>query len=424
MVRPFPRSTARVSARRRALVAVSAVGVVLGLVVLPAAGKDLDSERAQVEGDIEKAHDHLEESSLQVQAATRALLQAEADLSQAQADLARTEGELAAAQALDRQMQADLEAAVLRLRQARGSLAAGRTDMTEQEHELRRMVVASYEQGDPALMGLSMVFTTQEPAQLAGNMNATTTMVNIESTILDQLEAARVILTVKEAEMGAAKDEVAERRREAAENLQLKEALEQQAREAEEQVSDMVDLRSDARANALEAKKSDLASIARLQAERDRIEALIRAQQAAYSSSSASGRVEGTAALAMPVDGRVTSPYGMRTHPIFGYRSLHDGIDLGVGCGTPIRAGAAGEVLSEYYQTAWGNRIIIDHGIHSGVGLATISNHLSGYAVAEGDRVTRGQIIGYVGSTGWSTGCHLHYSVLQNGVAVDPMGWH
>jgi len=80
-------------------------------------------------------------------------------------------------------------------------------------------------------------------------------------------------------------------------------------------------------------------------------------------------------------------------------------------------------VLSESSSPSYGNRLIIDHGIQRGVGVATISNHLSGYAVAPGARVERGQVIGYVGTTGWSTGCHLHFTVLQNGVAVDPAPW-
>jgi murein DD-endopeptidase MepM/ murein hydrolase activator NlpD len=407
---------------RRALAATAVTGLMLACAAFPAAGEDLDSQRDQVEEKLHKADDHLHESSAEVQAAAGALLQAQADLASAQAALARTQGELAAAQALDEQMQLELDAAVERLRQARRALADGRADVTDQEAQLTQMVVSSYEQGDPALVGLSMVLTTQDPAQLAGNMNATSTVVNMESAVLDQLEAAKVLLTVKEAEMQSAKLDVAEKRRDAAENLVLKEALEEQARSAEAQVSEMVDLRAQAHDNALKAKKADLAALARLQAERDRIEALIR-EQASASDTAFSGPVDGDGFLSMPVEGSITSPFGMRTHPIYGYRSLHDGIDFGAACGTPIRAAASGKVLSMYYQSAYGNRVIIDHGIQSGVGLATISNHLSGYAVSEGQHVSRGQTIGYVGSTGWSTGCHLHYTVLQNGVPTDPMNW-
>jgi murein DD-endopeptidase MepM/ murein hydrolase activator NlpD len=420
-VRLFPRSTTHAPAGRHALVAVAAAGLMLGT-ALPATGDNLDDKKDNVEEHIDDQQADLDESTLEVQAATAALLQAQADLTAAQQNLARTRGELAAAEALDRQMQTRLDAAVQRLGEARQALADGRADVAEQEDELKRMVVASYEQGDPALMGLSMVFTTQDPAQLAGNMNATSTAVNMESSVLDQLEAAKVLLTVKETEMASAKAEVAEQRRAAAKNLALKQTLEDQAVEAEQKVSDMVSLRTEARATAMKAKSSDLAALAQLQAERDRIEELIR-QQAAAASTGYTGVVDGGGFLDVPVTGPITSPYGWRIHPIYGYRSLHDGDDFGAACGTPIRAAAPGRVLTEYYQTAWGNRIIIDHGVHRGVNVSTISNHLSGYAVSTGEHVDRGQVVGYVGTTGWSTGCHLHFTVLQNGVATDPVNW-
>lgn len=97
----------------------------------------------------------------------------------------------------------------------------------------RSMVVSTCAQGDRAMMGLSMVFAMQDPAALAGNVDTTSTLVNVELTTLDQLEAAKVMLQDKEDEMEAAKQEVAENRRGAAENLRIKEALELQARQAE-----------------------------------------------------------------------------------------------------------------------------------------------------------------------------------------------
>ena len=408
-------------ARRRAVLGVALSGLLLATAAYPTAfAEDLKDKKDRVEKKIDEADEHLDESSAELQAATDALIRAQNDLLQARAYLAQTQGELAAAEALDREMQAKLDEAILRLQKARAELAAGRADMAEQEQQLRSMVASTYEQGDPALMGLSMVFTTQDPAALAGNMNANSSVVDVEAAILDQLEAAKVMLQVKEDEMEAAKADVAEKRREAAENLRIKKALELQARQAESQVEEMVVLRQQARSAALKAKSADLAALERLQAERDRIQQLIMDQA---SGTTFSGYVDGNGFLDMPVDGYVTSPFGWRIHPIWGYRALHDGVDFGAGCGTPIRAPASGVVLSAYYQSAWGNRIIIDHGVHRGVGVASISNHLSGYAVGIGERVRRGQTIGYVGSTGWSTGCHLHFTVLQNGAPVDPMNW-
>jgi murein DD-endopeptidase MepM/ murein hydrolase activator NlpD len=130
------------------------------------------------------------------------------------------------------------------------------------------------------------------------------------------------------------------------------------------------------------------------------------------------------ARLAWPVaDPYVTSPYGMRLHPILHYWKLHDGTDFGAGCGTAVYAAATGTVVSAYYDNAYGNRLTISHGPVDGVGLSTSYNHLSSYVVGDGDRVGRGDLIGYVGTTGWSTGCHLHFMVYENGSTVDPMTW-
>jgi murein DD-endopeptidase MepM/ murein hydrolase activator NlpD len=394
----------------------------MGAAGLPAYADPLDDKREKVEKKLEKKQEHVDESSEELQAATQAWLDARGDLAEAQSQLARTQGELAAAEALDEQMQRRLDAAIERLEEAQAALDAGREDLTVQEDRLKQMVVASYEQGDPSLLGLSMVFTTQDPSQLAGTLNASSDVVNVESAILDQLEAAEVLLRVREDEMQAAKDDVAEKRKAAAENLARKKALELAAREAEARVSEMVELRAQARANAVKAKNADLKALAKIEAERDRIAALIAAQ-AAQGSGTYVGPGGGNGYLSMPVAGSVTSPYGWRTHPIWGYRSLHDGIDFGASCGTPVRAAAPGKVLSTYYQSAWGNRVIVSHGVKHGVGVATISNHLSSWAVSEGERVERGEVIGYVGSTGWSTGCHLHWTVLQSGKPVDPMNW-
>jgi murein DD-endopeptidase MepM/ murein hydrolase activator NlpD len=384
-------------------------------------GDDLKDKKHKVEKKIDKADHQAEESSEALKAANAALAEAQSDLVDARAYLAQTRGELAAAEALDRLMQQRLDAAVQRLLKAQKDLADGEAHVAEQEDDLRAMVVANYEQGDPGLMGLSMVFTSQEPADIAGSMSASSSVVNKQSAILDSLEATKVLLEVHRQEMEKAKEEVAQRRAEAAANLARKQSLEMQAESAESQVSQMVNLRAQARDAAAKAKKADLVVLKNLVVERDRIADLIAAE--ASKGAGYTGPVSGNGFLDAPVDGPVTSPYGWRIHPIYGYRSLHDGTDFGVACGEPIRAAARGKVLTEYYQTAYGNRIVIDHGVHYGVGVATISNHLSGYAVAVGETVKRGQTIGYVGNTGWSTGCHLHFTVLENGKAVDPMKW-
>jgi murein DD-endopeptidase MepM/ murein hydrolase activator NlpD len=434
VVRTFPRTT-----RVRGAVVVLSLSLLTGTAAAPlAAADDLEAKKHKVERKVNAAHDDLDESSAQVRQAAAALASAQTRLGTAQAHLAQTRGELAAAEVLDHQMQAKLVAAIARLEAARADLHAGRVKVAEQQRTLGQIVVQNYQTGDPSLMGLSMVLTSQDPTELTGQLNSVQNVIDKESVVLDRLEATRALLTVQELEVETARAQVAKKRKAAAKNLARKQALESQAEAAEASVQNLVALRADAQQEAQKAKAADLAQLRNLEQERDRIAAVLkrRADEARRRAAAAAARagavgpvlgdggpVASNGFLNYPVQGSVTSPFGWRTHPIYGYRSLHDGIDFGAACGTPIRAAADGHVLEEYFQTAWGNRIIIDHGIHDGVSVATISNHLSGYAVSAGASVKRGQIVGYVGTTGWSTGCHLHYTVLQNGTPVNPQNW-
>ena len=132
-----------------------------------------------------------------------------------------------------------------------------------------------------------------------------------------------------------------------------------------------------------------------------------------------SGGGGGTGSLIWPVSGPVTSSFGWRIHPILGYRKLHTGIDIGAGYGAPIHAADSGTVIYATWMSGYGNVIIIDHGR----GISTLYAHQSSLAVGNGARVSRGQTIGYVGSTGFSTGPHLHFEVRLNGNPVDPMAY-
>ncbi|KHL24911.1 hypothetical protein PK98_13670 [Croceibacterium mercuriale] len=119
----------------------------------------------------------------------------------------------------------------------------------------------------------------------------------------------------------------------------------------------------------------------------------------------------------IPLDAaRMSSDYGMRSHPVLGGRRRHSGVDLAAPTGTPVYAPADGLVSRADAWGSYGNYIALEHGGD----LQTRFGHLSGFAVSAGERVSKGQLIGYVGSTGRSTGPHLHYEVRVAGEAVDP----
>jgi murein DD-endopeptidase MepM/ murein hydrolase activator NlpD len=121
--------------------------------------------------------------------------------------------------------------------------------------------------------------------------------------------------------------------------------------------------------------------------------------------------------LVQPSEGMITSRFGWRIHPIFGTREFHTGLDIANRIGTPVRAAETGIVRFVGWMGGYGRLIVVAHGD----GLETSYSHLSGMMVSLGERVARGQVLGRMGSTGWSTGPHLLFEVRRHGVAVDPV---
>ncbi|WP_374541082.1 M23 family metallopeptidase [Sphingorhabdus sp.] len=131
----------------------------------------------------------------------------------------------------------------------------------------------------------------------------------------------------------------------------------------------------------------------------------------------ASGVGESRGALSRPVNGGISSGFGMRRHPILGYKRMHSGLDFKAGYGAPIFAATDGVVAYAGRKGGYGNYVQLNHG----GGVATGYAHMSRIAAAPGQRVRQGQIIGYVGSTGLSTGPHLHYELYRNGRPINPL---
>ena len=177
------------------------------------------------------------------------------------------------------------------------------------------------------------------------------------------------------------------------------------------------------RATAMQAIEELNASSAQVSAMLKERQAARAAAAAAAQSSGGQGAsdnwVQGTGQLGWPVSGEITSPYGYRVHPIYGTTIYHSGIDIGVDEGTPVHAADGGVVVWSGWMGGYGYAVVIDHGN----GLSTLYGHNSELAVDEGQSVAKGQVISYAGSTGNSTGPHVHFEVRANGDPVDPMGY-
>ena len=398
----------------------------MALSVTAAHADDLKDKKNKVERELKGAHQDLDESSAQLRKASARLEAAQDQLRAAKTRLATARGKVEVAQERDEKMQAELAAAEQALTEAEAALAQGQVDRDAQREKVARTVADMYSEGDPELIAFSSLLDAESTEELTRRDGVRDVVVGQEAREYDELKAAEVLLEVREDQVTEARDEVAVQREAAAEHLTLMQGLEAEQQAAKDSVVSLVIERRDARVGAREARQKDLAKLRKLEKEQQKIEEMLRkralaALRRARAKARAGAGGPATGVLLHPVDGYVTSPFGYRTHPIYHYWGLHDGVDFGGGCGTPLRAAAPGKVVSSYYSGVYGHRLVIDHGVLAGRGVATIYNHASGYNVGVGARVAEGQVIGYEGSTGWSTGCHLHFTVMANGRAVDPM---
>jgi murein DD-endopeptidase MepM/ murein hydrolase activator NlpD len=163
-------------------------------------------------------------------------------------------------------------------------------------------------------------------------------------------------------------------------------------------------------------------AVGSLRSQQEQIEADLQAEsnRIAQMLGSGGGAPMGNGTFIWPVQAPITSPFGYRTDPVTGATAFHAGIDLGAPCGTPIKAAATGTIVSAGFNAGgYGNMTLINHG----GGMATLYGHQSSIIVSPGQTVLIGQTIGYVGSTGKSTGCHLHWEVRVNGTPVNPAAY-
>lgn len=428
--------------RRGLLAVVVALSVALTLTAAPTApapASELGERKQRVHREINQAKKELRHSSRALVRASARVARTEQKVSEAEAALENRQAEVATAEVVDARMQSELDAANARLARARAALAKGRRSHAAQEAVLRGIAAQTYQAGSPGLMGLTMVLTSTDPTELSSQLNVVQNVLDKEAATLQRLEASRVLLELQKQRVAEARLDVAARRRAAAESLALKQEAEARAEAAATRVAEALAAHERARAKAQRTKRSDERRLGQLERERDKISRLIKQQQArerrrksrqaiarAKAASVARGQKAAKAQrklMTMPVSTYITSSYGMRLHPIYREWRLHDGTDFGGRCGTPVRAAARGRVIGRYYNVGYGNRVIISHGYMRGYSVSTTYNHLSRYSARVGERVRQGEVIGFMGSTGFSTGCHLHFMVFRNGRTVNPMNW-
>ncbi len=428
-----------VGRRRAAVSALLALALGIGAMAPSVADdkSDLKERKREVNGKIEDAQQSYDESSKAYAAAAKKLKAAQAVLDKAQARLGETRAQLAEAQRRDAEMQRKLEQTQARLEAAERSLEKSEKELAKAEVGIQQFAIETLQQGDPSLRAVSGLLQGKSTSEFSEQMSINSSIADAQAAELQRLDARKVMLQIERDAVEKLRDQVKKQREQAAANLVRMRELEADAEVQATKVASLVGEREVARKAAAKIQAADAAKVAALEAERSRVQArlqaIVRQELAEARRRAAAGKGgngdtgdssdSGSSRLMHPVSGPITSRYGMRVHPVTGVYKLHDGTDFGVGCGTPVRAAASGRIIEQYYNAGYGNRVIINHGVMRGKSVITTYNHLSAYRRSSGERVSRGDVIGYVGSTGYSTGCHLHFMVLVNGSTTNPMNW-
>ncbi len=419
------------------------VAILLGCLVLAFASpgaadsrSDLQRKQDRVSGKIGGAQKDFDQSSKDLEVAAAALRRAQVQLDAAQERLSLTRGKLAVARSEDAQMQAKLGRSQAALSQSLEALSIGKIALRDSERQVREFTIQSLQDGSRGLRAFGELLQGASPSSFSEQLSLNGSVADAQLATMQRLAASKVLLRLNRTKVRSLRDRIAVSRRQAAANLATKKSLDTLAASQTTQVGELVAARTTVNTSAMKALADDAARLLEFETERERLSVRLRAlakkelarsrRPKAGSPSGGGGGssdTNGSSSLYRPVNGPVTSPYGMRVHPVTGVYKLHDGTDFGAGCGTPIKAAANGTVLERYYNGAYGNRLIVNNGVLRGANIVTTYNHATGYIVSPGQRVSRGQTIGYVGSTGYSTGCHLHFMVLVNGGTANPMSW-
>ena len=333
-----------------------------------------------------------------------------------------------------KQIQADLDAANARLQGIRNKQAEINAQIAQTQNEivkmeaylktrqnvLNRRVRAIYMHGQ--LNYLEVILGANSFSDFANRVELLKRIIRSDYNLILEIQKQKAAIEAKKAQLEEDKRQLDVLAAEA-EKTQKEIA----AKKAEQQkVLDAAKSNKAAAAQMEQDLNAQLASVRNLIQQRLAAAEAARqaAQQAAESDNGGGGGsddnyVQGTGAMSWPCSGPITSPFGYRTHPIFGTTIFHAGIDIGVDYGTPIHAADSGVVVYSGWISGYGNAVIIDHG----GGVSTLYGHNQSLAVSEGQSVSKGSVVAYAGSTGNSTGPHCHFEVDVNGSPVNPMGY-
>lgn len=335
----------------------------------------------------------------------------DSDIRKKESDLATLNRQLARLSAESDQVEKRLEIAKLELELSELELASLTESLQKQKELLGKRLKTIYTEGD--LFFVQVLLGANDFSDLVTRLGYLSIIADQDAALLERIETEKVKTEIKKAKVEAQKDEI-------------EESLLTLATKTKS-ISDvkvLTQIKRDQIQSDLKQKKVLLTKVQRDRAAAEKLEADLSrtsSEISAYIKSLESGEPAEapTSPFKWPTSGPITSGYGMRFHPILKVYKMHTGVDIGASYGQSILSAQDGTVIFAGWQGGYGRTIIVDHG----GGISTLYAHTSAVNFNVGQKVKKGDIIALVGSTGYSTGPHLHFEIRQAGEPKNPMNW-
>ncbi|KGN39591.1 M23 family metallopeptidase [Knoellia subterranea] len=414
---------------------------------LQGADPDPNQQKRKVDAQIDQLRGDLDETNADLANAYIALRTTQAKLPGAQAALEQAQGAAARAETANAIAAQELEVAQANETKAQDELAATTQQIRQSRGEVAQFAAQIYQ--DQGFGEFDMAMTSTSPQQFADRIALIGTVMDLQGQSMVALATARASQTAQEDHLSALRVDSEKAKRKAEASLAAANAARDKATAAKAALDQLAAQQTTQAATVKAQSVAEAARLQQMQAESNRLgavikaraaEALRKARIAAAANARAKAAAKARAARNKPGGGSggssssggplsppttlgwISSEYGMRFHPIQHVWRLHSGRDYAAPCGTPVKAAADGVIIESGYNSGYGNRVIIDHGVIGGVALTTTYNHMRSIRLHSG-RVKRGQVVGYEGTTGNSNGRHIHFEVYEDGNFVDPRNY-